>query len=962
MTPESWQRIKQIFHLALQYEPERRGAFLSVECGDDELLRKEVESLISAHERDGSFIDSPAFAAATEIFGSAPLMIEGQKLGHYEIISTLGKGGMGEVYLARDTRLGRKVALKFLSSPFTKDVEPLHRFEQEARAASALNHPNIITIYEIGEVYDRHFIATEFIDGETLRQRIRSGPLKLTDALNIAEQVASALAEAHSAGIVHRDIKPDNIMLRRDGLVKVLDFGLAKLTELNEIGSEDATRALVKTSTGIVMGTTAYMSPEQTRGLHVDARTDIWSFGVVLYEMVTGRTPFTGPTAGDLIAQILEREPPEISTYTNNAPLQLQHLLQKALKKPRQERYQTISELLGDLRSLKVVFDLGAHSLPQPSHWVDKFARNKKRVAVGALALLLMVTAIFGVYKLSHLNRRLRVSEQAPLPVVLRTTQITTGSGVDGFPSLAPDGNTVAFSSGRSGKFEIYVSQLTPGSREVQITSDGGQNLAPAWSPDGKLIAYCSTNRGGIWLVPALGGVAKQLTQFGSHPRWSPDGQSIAFESDAISQIEPNQRAMPPSVLWSVPSQGGEPRRLTKVGNPPGGHGAPSWSPDGKRIAFTAGDFNSANLTIWSMSLDGSDLKRLVTGAFDPLYSPDGKRIYFAKDYGLWYLPISPDSGEPAGEPLQLIPATGHGRIRFLTVSADGKKLAFSPVTSNSNIWSLGLLSKSDQAGGQPIPLTENTNFRTNLPTFSPDGGKIAYLSWPTGASNIWVMDADGKNPTQLTTSGAGIPSWLDQEHVAFLLRGEEHSKLWSVPINGGSEKPLFDFNDKVDYARVSPDGRTVAFNSKKTGTINIWTIPIAGGEAKQLTFDNEAMSFPCWSPDGKLLAFQVKRGDDSNVAIVPSGGGTPTQLTFDRGLSYAHSWSPDGDKIAFAGFRNGYWNIWWVSRSTKQTKQLTNYTRLNAFVRYPAWSPEGKQIVYEYAEAFGNIWLMELK
>ncbi len=962
MTPESWQRVKRIFHLALEYEPEMRRAFLSGECGDDESLRKEVESLISAHERDGSFIDSPAVAAATAIFGNAPQMIEGQKLGHYEIISTLGKGGMGEVYLARDTRLGRKVALKFLSSPLTKHLELLHRFEQEARAASALNHPNIITIYEIGEVDDRHFIATEFIDGETLRQRIRSGPLKLTDALNIAEQVASALAEAHSAGIVHRDIKPDNIMLRRDGLVKVLDFGLAKLTQLNEIGSEDATQAFVKTSIGIVMGTTAYMSPEQTRGLHVDARTDIWSFGVVLYEMVTGKTPFTGPTAGDLIAQILEREPPEISIYTNNTPSQLQNLLQKALKKPREERYQTISETLGDLRGLKVLVDLGEYSRPQPPHWVDSFTRNKKRVALGALALLLMVTAIFGVYKLFHLNRRLRASQQAPLPVVLTTTQITNGSGLDGFPSLAPDGNTVAFSSGRSGKFEIYVRQLTPGSREVQITSDGGQNLTPAWSPDGKLIAYCSSDRGGIWLVPALGGVAKQLTQYGSHPSWSPDGESIAFESGAIPNIEPNLHAMPPSVLWLVPSQGGVPRPLTKVGNPPGGHGAPAWSPDGKRIAFAAGDFNSANVTIWSMSLDGSDLKRLVTGAFDPLYSPDGKRIYFAKDYGLWSIPISPDSGEPTGEPVQLIPATGHGRIRFLTVSADGKKLAFSPISSESNIWSLPLLSKSDQARGQPVPLTENTNFRTNVPMFSPDGRKLAYQSWPTGASNIWLMDADGKNPVQLTTSDGGIPSWLDQHHVAFLLRREQHTKLWSVPINGGSEKPLFDFNDKVDYARVSPDGRTVAFNSTKSGITNIWTIPVAGGGAKQITFDNEAMNFPCWSPDGKLLAFGVKRGDDSNVAIVPSDGGTPTQLTFDHGLSYAYSWSPDGDKIAFAGFRDGFWNIWWVSRSTKQTKQLTNYARLNSFVRYPAWSPLGTQIVFEFAEASGNIWLMELK
>jgi Tol biopolymer transport system component len=297
-----------------------------------------------------------------------------------------------------------------------------------------------------------------------------------------------------------------------------------------------------------------------------------------------------------------------------------------------------------------------------------------------------------------------------------------------------------------------------------------------------------------------------------------------------------------------------------------------------------------------------------------------------------------------------------------LTSSADGKKLAFSPVTSNSNIWSLPLSPKSGQATGQPVPLTQNTNFRTLLPVFSPDGRKIAYQSWPTGAKNIWLMDADGKNPTQLTTDEGGVASWLGEDSIAFLKPRDNRPWLWSVSLKSGGEKPLLDFNDKVDYARVSPDGKTVAFNSKKSGTINVWTISIEGGEAKQLTFDRELMSFPCWSPDGKFLAFQMKRGDDNNVAMIAGSGGTPTQITFDHGLSWAHSWSPDGDKIAFAGFRNGFWNIWWVSRSTKQEKQLTNYTTLNTFVRYPAWSPLGNQIVYEYAETTGNIWLMELK
>ena len=276
----------------------------------------------------------------------------GQKIGHYEILSILGKGGMGEVYLARDARLDRKVALKLMPSAFTKDRERLRRFEQEARAASALNYPNILTIHEIGEVRNRRFIATEFIDGETLREKMIDGPLKTADALKIAEQIASALAQAHAAGIIHRDIKPENIMLRRDGIVKVLDFGLAKLMEQKEVGAEDATRQLVQTKTGVVMGTVAYMSPEQARGLAADARTDIWSLGAVLYEMLAGRPAFEGPTTSDLIVAVLERDPAPLGTSADT-PGELQRIVAKMLRKDREERYQLIRDVLLDLKSLR---------------------------------------------------------------------------------------------------------------------------------------------------------------------------------------------------------------------------------------------------------------------------------------------------------------------------------------------------------------------------------------------------------------------------------------------------------------------------------------------------------------------------------------------------------------------------------------------------------------------------------
>jgi len=349
MTPERWQRIKPLLQSALERDPGERSAFLAAECGGDKALRKDIESLIASHEQAGAFIESPAFEVMA---GSlADDQVVGRNLGPYVISARLGAGGMGEVYLAEDTRLGRKVALKMLPAYLITEDERVRRFQQEARAASALNHPNIITIYEIGEMDSRHFMATEFINGETLFERLKAGLMKVSDALDVAVQVTSALCAAHQAGIVHRDIKPGNIMLRTDGIVKVLDFGLATLTEQKSDDLEAAT--LVKTKPGIVMGTAHYMSPEQARGQKMDARTDIFSLGVVVYEMLTGRVPFAGQTMTDVLASILMLEPPSLSQTAPEAPEELQRIVHSALRKDKEERYQTSGELLIDLKALK---------------------------------------------------------------------------------------------------------------------------------------------------------------------------------------------------------------------------------------------------------------------------------------------------------------------------------------------------------------------------------------------------------------------------------------------------------------------------------------------------------------------------------------------------------------------------------------------------------------------------------
>src|SRR5437868_2394272 len=399
MKAERWQQVNDLFQSAVERAPEERAAFLDEGCHGDEGLLREVESLLASYERAENFIESPAFEVAPELLtNDRPGALVGELIGHYRIESLIGVGGMGEVYLARDERLGRKVALKLLPERLTVDETQLSRFKTEARSASALNHPNILTVYEIGAEGNRQFIATEFIEGMTLRASLACGRMNLHAALEIAVQVASALAAAHETGVVHRDIKPENIMLRPDGYAKVLDFGIAKLTEQRPASDhyEVGTTAVLQTRPGLVLGTGRYMSPEQTRGQKVDARSDIWSLGVVLYEMVGGIAPFRGETPSDCIASILKTEPPPLSGVLSDVLLKLESILQKALRKNRDERYQTIKEMLADLRSLKEESEAEGSS-PQikarAESIVSKIKRHKRGVLLTLAAALLAAAA-----------------------------------------------------------------------------------------------------------------------------------------------------------------------------------------------------------------------------------------------------------------------------------------------------------------------------------------------------------------------------------------------------------------------------------------------------------------------------------------------------------------------------------------------------------------------------------------
>jgi serine/threonine protein kinase/Tfp pilus assembly protein PilF len=454
MTPEHWQRVKQLLQSTLERKPNERSAFLAEACAGDESLRKDVEELIISHEEAGSFIDDPPLNVYAEMLAAEQTeSLVGQAFGPYRILSQLGAGGMGEVYLAEDARLGRKVALKLLPSYFTQDRDRVRRFRQEARSASALNHPNIITIHEIGEVNDQQFIVTEFIDGETIRERMNRARMTLSEALDIATQVTSALDEAHRAGIIHRDIKPENIMVRGSGLVKVLDFGLAKLTEKSvtqATGSEVST--VIQTDPHVVMGTVNYMSPEQARGRAMDARSDIFSLGVVLYEMITGRKPFEGETVADTLIAVLQEEPLRLGEQRPETPAELERIVKRALQKERQKRYQTAQELLHDLKNLNKEIEFAAkleqsampnasgeaatpgsgeqtaiktvgEPSPRPTssaeYIVTEIKHHKRGTAIFILATLIIAIAIYT--SLHFLNSNKTISSLAILPFVNAT-------------------------------------------------------------------------------------------------------------------------------------------------------------------------------------------------------------------------------------------------------------------------------------------------------------------------------------------------------------------------------------------------------------------------------------------------------------------------------------------------------------------------------------------------------------
>ena len=979
MNPERWEQTSRILETALERNPEQLAAYLDEVCANDVELRREVESLLAASAQAGSLLDSPAMAMAAPLFvnDSVSSML-GRSIGRYKIITTLGTGGMGEVYLAHDTRLGRKIALKLLPTHSTTDKDRLRRFEQEAHAASTLSHPNVCVIHEVGETEDdRHYIAMEYVDGVTLRQHMTEARLKLSEALDVAVQVASGLAAAHEVGVTHRDIKPENIMLRRDGYVKVLDFGLAKLTEQPTTDVTTAAQARVTTDTGVVMGTSRYMSPEQARGLAVDARTDIWSLGVVIYEMVTGRPPFEGATTSDVIVSILEREPPPLAELSSEAPAELQRIITKALQKDQKERYQTAKHLLIDLKSLKQDLELEAkleHSLQPGSSGRERFRTSATLSAASSqprwwsnrliwlsAAVILVVGVAVRFYLSRPSSERLTPSSPGSSLAPMKVVPFTSFEGHESSPAFSPDGNQIAFDwdGGTGDNIDIYVKLIDVGT-PLRLTTDPGIDRSPTWSPDGRYIAFSrfSDSEKGIFIVPALGGTERKLYSpdwghfaFGAVV-WSPDGKFLAYLDRSSSETVG---------IWLLSIENLERRQLTW---PPAQNlfdMVPAFSPDGQTLAFVR--FSSGRVAdIYLVPTGGGEPRRLTfdNREIDGLaWTPDGREIVFPSDrgggYSLWRISVTggtPERLAVGGDSDFSPPLSPQGNR--LAMSRQGNRLAFVQSAFDTNIWRIEI-PESKGRSNPPTKLIASTNLDQG-PQYSADGRKIVFESTRSGSYEIWACDSNGTNLAQLTSFNrtTGTPRWSpDGRHIAFDSRAETHSDIYVTGAEGGSPRRLTTETSDDVVPSWSRDGRWIYFASDRTGDRQVWKVPAEGGEAVQVTKHGGFAAFE--SPDGKFLYYTSFTAP--GIWKVAVDGGEEVPVLDQPKLGYWGYWAVVDGGIYFVNVEvKLHPTIEFFSFATGRVRQIATMEK-EAVLAGPGFaiSPDRRWILYAQVDQSGS-------
>jgi len=787
---------------------------------------------------------------------------------------------MGEVWKARDPRVGRDVALKVSKEQFSK------RFEYEARAIGALNHPNICTLYDVGPDY----LVMEYVEGAPLQ-----GLLPLDQALQYAGQICDALIAAHKKGITHRDLKPANILVTKSG-VKLLDFGLAKFTQAAP-GPNDATLTMTLTGKNEIVGTLYYMSPEQARGEAVDGRSDLWSLGVVIYEMVTGQRPFRGDGGAATVHALLHAEPAPLTALRTGVPLELDRVVGKCLAKDAADRYQHADDLAVDLRRLKRDTDSGRTASP-----------GKTRRLAPALAVMTVIiaAAALGVHLLSR-----RTGESSPRNATF--TQLTDQAGPELYPSLSPDGKSFVYQSRASGNWDIYF-QRVGGKNPVNLTKDSSlDDIHPAFSPDGERIVFRSQrDGGGIFVMGATGESAKRITDFGFHPSWSPDGTEIVCAT--MNFTGPDSRG-PSSRLFRVKLATGEKLAVT-----PENEDAvqPQWSPDGRRIAFWS--VRSGQRDIFTVAASGGPAVAVTSDAaldWSPAWSPDGRYLYFASDRGgtmnLWRVRMEEASGKALGPPEPLTtPSPYSGQI---TLARGSPQLAFMHRSLAANLYKVAIDPLRGVVTGQPEPVIRGSRLAV-WPKLSPDG------QWLT-----FFLSGRQEDIAVVRTDGSGLRNLTDDLH-------RDRGPIWS------------------------PDGKQILFYSNRSGKFELWTIQPDGSGLRQLTFESRwNLGSSLWSPDGARLAYVILgHGTYVMDAAKPWRDQTPEELPSlaESGKVFVpKSWSADGVRLAGhrVGTDVGCCGISVFSFLSRRFQRLTE------FGANPVWLHDQRRLLFQ---SEGKIYLLD--
>ena len=825
----------------------------------------------------------------------------GTTLGHYRIVRELGSGGMGEVYAAEDQKLHRQVALKVLSSPLGVDDERRHRFEREAQAVAALNHPNIVTIYSVELSGSTHFLTMEIVEGKPLSMLIPVGGLALDRLLKLAIPLTDAVSAAHHRGITHRDLKPQNVMVGDDGRLKVLDFGLAKLKE--EQPSPSAATFLPTqslTGEGRIIGTVAYMSPEQAEGRQVDYRSDIFSLGIVLYEMATGERPFKGDTSVSVLSSILKDTPRNVTEINRALPRDLARIIRRCLMKDSDERYQSAKDIRNDLQELKQSLDSGELALSAPMT-VSPAAKRASLPWLGVTAAVVAAAAVtaFAMYRFGP-----GFSRPASAPASPTFAQLTVQSGAEEFPSLSPDGKWIVYAGAASGNADIYL-QSVGGQTAINLTKDAtADDRQPAFSPDGERIVFQSDrDGGGIFVMGRTGESVRRLTDGGYNPAWSPSGKEIVYATESV-MLNPAGRG-PRSGLWIVNIDSGEKRQIATEDSV-----QPSWSPAGSRIAFWAARGPQRQRDILTIAAAGGDAVLVTDDAaldWNPVWAPDGKSLYFASNRGgsmnLWRVPIDEGSGRPLGQPEPItVPSRFVGHI---SVSADGSRIAYCSNELEQNVQRLTMDPASEKILPEPYWVTSGSQPWGGLDV-APDGQSIVLQSFRS-QEDLFVARADGTGLRQLTNDAA---------------------------------------NDR--YPRWSPDGRRIGFYSNRAGGWEAWTINVDGSGLTQLTRQSGA-HYPVWSPDGSKMVFTEvveERGVSMFDLGKPWQDQTPQRLPNPPGAAWrATAWSPDGRLLAGVETRGGE-PVTVVAYSLESR----SFKRLSDARFEPYWLPDSRRMMFSRA------------